>query len=380
VRVPARAVDEVELELHADGGRRVTVREGARVLARSAGTVRVALERRDEPVLRISTEGIRVGPEQRAHGDARRLGAFVRRIAWRGADGAGELDLSLPCALREAPVTLSRDRFHLPLNRSVVRFADAFLVHSEYVKERVLADRNAPTPVGVVHHGSERRWSDADRRATRGRLGLAGPWLDAFLVTSFGGVQRHKRVDQALHALARARRERGDVRLVLAGSLSGDLDPRALARSLGVADAVHVTGFVPEELGWEWLQAGDVALNLRGPTTGGTSGGIFQAFSIGRPVIASDAAEQKELPDACVVKVPLGAGEVEALARVLVDLRDDPARRAALEAATRRFVDEHCHWSIVAQRYAEHLATFPRARSARRSLFAAARARAERAR
>jgi glycosyltransferase involved in cell wall biosynthesis len=379
VRLPARGIEEVELELHADPGRSVTVLEGVRVLASGTGELRFRPEQKDEPALCIATEGIRVGPEQRRHGDARRLGVFVRRIAWRG-ESSGELDLAGPCALREVPVTLSRDRFLLPLNRSIVRFADAFVAHSEYVKRRILAERNAPTPVAVVHHGSERRWRDEERRATRARLGLAGPWLDAFLVTSFGGVQPHKRVDQALRALARARSERADLRLVLAGSLSGDFDARALARSLGIEEAVHFTGFVPEELGWEWLHAGDVALNLRGPTSGGTSGGIFQAFSMGRPVIASDAAEQQELPDACVVKVPLGAGEVESLARVLVSLRDDPARRRALEAAVRRFVDEHCHWSIVAQRYAACLASFPHARSARKRLIAAARAREPRTR
>ncbi len=376
VRIPCRGVEEIELELHVDSGRRVAILEGGALLARGAGSHRLRPARADEPVLRITTEGIRVGDEQRRHGDARRLGVFVRRIAWRSAAGPGELDLAAPCVLRETAVTLARDRFRLPLNRSIVRFADAFLVHSEYVKERILAERNAPTPIGVVHHGSERRWRDADRRETRARLGLSGPWLDSFLVTSFGGVQPHKRVDRALQALALARAQRGDVRMVLAGSLSGEFDPRAMVRNLRLEEAVHFTGFVPEELGWEWLHAGDLALNLRGPSSGGTSGGIFQAFSTGRPVIASDAAEQRELPDSCVVKVPLGAGEVETLARVLVELRDDPARRAQLEAAARRFVEEECHWSIVAQRYAEHLASFPRARGARRSLIATARARA----
>jgi glycosyltransferase involved in cell wall biosynthesis len=113
-----------------------------------------------------------------------------------------------------------------------------------------------------------------------------------------------------------------------------------------------------------------VALNLRGPSTGGTSGGIFQAFSLGRPVIASDAAEQRELSDTCVLKVPLGAEEVHALARTLVRMRDDPALRARLEQAARDFVERECHWSIVAERYAEHLATFPPPRASRRGLFA----------
>jgi glycosyltransferase involved in cell wall biosynthesis len=252
----------------------------------------------------------------------------------------------------------------------VVRFADAFVVHSEYVRDRILEDRNSTTPIGVLHHGAEFRMRDEERRETRRRLELPEEWLDAFVVTSFGGVQAHKRIDKALEALAQARRERDDIRLILAGSLAGEFDPKAMARHLGLEDAVHFTGFVTEEKAWDWLHAGDVALNLRGPSTGGTSGGLFQAFSVGRPVIASDAAEQRELPDSCVIKIPLGEGEVPTLAKTLVELRDDPERRAELEREVLRFVEEECHWGIVARQYAEYMERFPHARASRRGLLA----------
>lgn len=41
----------------------------------------------------------------------------------------------------------------LALNRSVVRFADAFFVHEASLGERVIEDRNAATPVGVLPRG-----------------------------------------------------------------------------------------------------------------------------------------------------------------------------------------------------------------------------------
>ncbi|NOT28829.1 MAG: glycosyltransferase [Planctomycetes bacterium] len=269
------------------------------------------------------------------------------------------------------PVTLGRDRFALALNRSVVRFADAFIVHSRYVAERILEDRNAHTPLGILHHGAEQRWREDDRRAARRSLGLSEDWVRACLVVSFGGVQAHKRIDKVLQALALARKQRGDIRLILAGSMnSNDLDAAGLVRQLGLTDAVRFTGYLSEVDAWEWLHAGDLAINLRGPTTGGTSGGIFQAFSMGRSVIASDAAEQKELPDSCVVRVPLGTGEVEALARELIALRDDPARRDQLEASVRDFVRRECHWSVVARQYADYLRAFPRPRASRRKLIA----------
>jgi glycosyltransferase involved in cell wall biosynthesis len=370
VRIPAEGVSRVWIEFHLDAGRSLRVHQGGRLLGEATNrSLELEPAQRDRPELLLEVTGVRVTKEQRRHGDARRLGCAVTRIAWSDPRGEHVLDLGAPAAVPLVPVNLTRDRFELPLNRSVVRFGDAFLCHSRYVAERILRERNASTPLGLVHHGSLDRWRDGDRKAARRALGLPPEWVDSCLIVSFGGVQPHKRIERIFAALARARRERADIRLILAGSMhSSEFDPVRQAAHLGLADAVKFTGYLSEVEAWDWLHAADLAINLRGPTTGGTSGGIFQAFSMGRAVIASDAAEQKELPNDCVVRVPLGEGEVETLARELVLLRDDPARRARLEEGVRRFVREECHWRVVAKKYAEHLASFPRARASRRKL------------
>jgi glycosyltransferase involved in cell wall biosynthesis len=372
VRIPGEDVERVRFELFLEPGRSVIVRQEGRVLAEASSDVlEVEPVRRERPELLLETTGIRVSAEQRRHGDTRRLGCAVRRITWREAGAERELDLAQPCAVPPAPVTLSRDRFVLALNRSVVRFADAFIVHSQYVADRIRAERNSHTALGILHHGSSDRWRDGDRHVARRDLGLPEAWVRSCLVVSFGGIQAHKRIDKVLHAIALARRQRPDIRLILAGSMhSGDLDPRVLSQQLGLDEAVRFTGYLSEAEAWDWLHAGDFAVNLRGPTTGGTSGGIFQAFSMGRSVIASDSAEQKELPDGCVVRIPLGKDEVEVLARELVALRDDPGRRDRLEANVRRFVRTQCHWNVVARQYAEYMRAFPRARASRRKLIA----------
>ena len=372
LRIPSDTVESVHFDLHLDPGRGLRVHGGGRVLCEERqGTFELAPPRPDRPELVLETLGVAVTEEQRRHGDARRLGCFVRRVTWSDAQGEHELDLRQAPTLSLEPISLSRDRFDLAFNRSVVRFADAFVCHSRFVAERVRADRNAVTPFGILPHGSEDRWRSTERGAARRALGLPEEWARSFLVVSFGGVQPHKRIDKVLEALARARRQRPDVRLILAGSIQGGtFDPRGLTRHLGLSEAVRFTGYLPETQAWDWLHAGDIAINLRGPTTGGTSGGIFQAFSMGRSVIASDAAEQKELPQDCVVRVPLGEGEVEALARAFVELRDDPARRERLEERVRAYVRESCHWRVVARQYHEYLSAFPRPRASRRKLIA----------
>jgi glycosyltransferase involved in cell wall biosynthesis len=372
LRIPGEEVEWVRFETHLEPGRHLRVHEtGSPTLDFASGSFEMRPMRRSQPELVLETTGVRVTKTQRRYGDPRRLGCAVHRILWRDATGEHELDLQQSCAVPPCMVTLSRDRFELPLNRSVVRFADSFIVHSEYVAQRIRDERNAHTPLGILQHGSEDRWRDDDRRAARRALGLSEDWVNSCVVVSFGGVQPHKRIDKVLQALAMARKQRTDIRLILAGSMSsGEFDPRGMARALGLADAVHFTGYLDEVAAWDWLHAGDFSINLRGPTTGGTSGGIYQAFSMGRSVIASDAAEQKELPEECVVRIPLGATEVETLARELVQLRDDTARRDRLEAGVREFVRTRCHWRVVARQYAEYLSNFPRARASRRKLIA----------
>jgi glycosyltransferase involved in cell wall biosynthesis len=376
-RPPGVPAQRLRLELHAPARRSLRLsRSGAVLLERELGAGDHALEQAlpdpaaTDPVL-LELGGVRVPPAQRRGGDGRRLGVFVRRLAF-GADGAwSEVDLGQRAAAPLRTIALARDRFGLPLNRGIVRFGDAFVVHSEHVAQRVRIDRNAPTPVAVVPHGADPRWRSDDRREERLRLGLPASWRDGFLVTSFGGLQARKRLDVVVEALAIARRSRPDVRLALIGAEHPeDVDVPALARRFAVADAVHLTGHVPEEQARRWIHAGDLAVQLRGPSTGGTSGGLLQSLGQGRGVIASALDEQRELPDECVHKLHPGQGEAARLAQKLVELRDSPSVLAAMEQAARDYVQATCRWELVAARYLEALERFPAPRASRRSLIA----------
>lgn len=360
---PRSAIDELRIEIHAAAGRTVTLWQANERLAgfvsrpdHGDDAFEVQPDAARAPLFVLRTEPVEITEEQKKWGDTRRLGCLVKSIRYCVEGVWHDLDLAQPQALPFIPVTLSRDRFDLPFNGTIVRNADAFIVHSDYVGDRIRRERGPQSRVGRVWHGSERRWDDRDRREVRRGLGLDEAWLDDFLLVSFGGVQPHKRIDKLLDALAVARRTNPRLRLALVGKVAGDFfDAADEVRRRGLDDAVVLTGFVDEEVGWEWLKAGDLSVNLRGPTSGGTSGGIFQSFGLGRAVLASDAAEQRELPDACTVKVPLGDGEVEALAAQMHAMSGDPSRRDALEASVRGFVDDECHWTHCADRYLELL-------------------------
>ena len=80
------------------------------------------------------------------------------------------------------------------------------------------------------------------------------------------------------------------------------------------------------------MAACDVCVNLRAPTMGETSGSVIRQLSLGKPVVVSDVGWFAELPDAVALKVPVDAGETDALYAALELLARDEGARASMSA------------------------------------------------
>jgi glycosyltransferase involved in cell wall biosynthesis len=347
----------VLVALHAPRGRRI------RLVARDMDEARVQgddarheleLAVRLPCTLEFSATGSRLLAGQAACGDARDLGAHIVGVEVRDASGARQVDWTRP-SRHPAPPALSTRRFELALNRSALRAARACFVHSEELATRVRAARGG-LPVHVVEHGAAEEPAGIDRADAQRLLGITP---GKFIVASFGGVQAHKRIAVLVEACARARRERPTLELLLAGAPDPELDLDALLARHGERDMVHRLGRVEEERIPLVLAASDLCVQLRGPSTGGTSGGVHRALAARRAVVASDLAEQRELPDECVLKLPQDADEVDRLARWLVRAHDEPERLRAMERAAGEHVRARAAWSVVARRQVELLEATP---------------------
>jgi hypothetical protein len=161
----------------------------------------------------------------------------------------------------------------------------------------------------------------------------------AALLGSFGFQTPIKRTDRVIAALAR--KELANAHLVIAGEISPALELEREARELGVADRVHIVGFLDYREFEAAISACDLCVNLRYPTAGETSASLLRVLALGRPVVVSDYAQSAELPDAVVVKVPLGKDEVETLAERLGGLLGDGDRLRRMAEQSRRHVREH---------------------------------------
>lgn len=224
--------------------------------------------------------------------------------------------------------------FGLPARRTLLRRQRGVLVHSEWAA-RTIRDADAEIAVRAVPMGIPLPAPPDAEATTRWRLAKGIP-VSAPLIGSFGFQTPIKRTDRAIAALASE--ALADVHLAIGGEVSERLGLAASAVDLGVADRVHLLGFLDFDEFETAIGACDLCLNLRYPTAGETSASLLRELAVGRPVIVSDYAQFADLPNEVAVKVPFGEREVETITGVVGDLLRDSARLESMSTAAREYV------------------------------------------
>ncbi|HWZ85136.1 MAG TPA: glycosyltransferase family 1 protein [Thermoanaerobaculia bacterium] len=241
--------------------------------------------------------------------------------------------------------------------RRALRRADRIITVS-YNSKRDLVDYFgiAPSRIAVIYNGVAGRFradlppSERDRVAAK--YGLPRPYL-LFL----GGEKPHKNVRNVLRAFAEARRTRAlPHALVLAGPMPRNRSRvEALIAALDLSPSVFRPGIVPEE-DLPGLYAGADAF-LYPTLYEGFGLPVAEAMACGVPVLTSSTSALQEIAGGYAYLVdPM---DVDAIARGIVDLATDPARRAEFADLGRRRAADFS-WDRAAQQtlavYAEALA------------------------
>jgi len=222
--------------------------------------------------------------------------------------------------------------------RRALRRADRIITVSHNSK-RDLVDYFgiAPSRIEVVYNGVAGRFRAdlprAERERVAAKYGLPRPYL-LFL----GGEKPHKNVRNVLRAFAEARRTRAlPHALVLAGPMPPNRSRvEALIAALDLGPRVFRTGVVPEE-DLPGLYAGADAF-LYPTLYEGFGLPVAEAMACGVPVLTSSTSALQEIAGGYAYLVdPM---DVDAIARGIVDLATDPARRAEFaELGKRRAAD-----------------------------------------
>jgi len=244
--------------------------------------------------------------------------------------------------------------FFRSATRTAVRRAARVVVPSKATRDEVVRVLEADaTTIDVAYHGVDAKTfhppTDAEQQRVQARLGLAGQPYVAFL----GMLEPRKNVPNLIAGWVRAFADRQDApALVLAGGSGWD---------------DHVDGAVAEVpshlrvLRPGYLRFSDLRGYLGGarvvayPSHGEGFGlPVLEAMACGAPVLTT---RRLSLPEVGGEAVAYTEPDADSIAAALVDLYDDPDRRAALGAAgsarSREFT-----WAASAE---AHLASYARA-------------------
>jgi glycosyltransferase involved in cell wall biosynthesis len=229
--------------------------------------------------------------------------------------------------------------YQMAVNRRVVNHAVGVIVHNRWTAEAVKS-HGTNLPVEIIHHPvpQAERAEKLDRQQARLNLGIP---QDALVLATFGRLAPPKRLEVILRVWAQLRQEFSNARLFLVGELDPASDrfniPK-LMKDLGIVEHVHVTGYIERSRFVEYMAATDIALNLRYPHAGETSGTLVRLLNAGIPTITSNVGAFAEVPDDCCWKVDVDETEEMLLLAYLRRLAADQALRKQMSANAVHFV------------------------------------------
>lgn len=285
---------------------------------------------------------------------------LVARCTLEAGDAAGYLyHLAYARGRAGAAMALRRsndifdeqEQFLEPLNGLLLGRSLGAIVHSRWAAEQIRRE-HPHLPVAVVpHHLSPHPLPD--REETRHRLGLSP---DEVVIASFGFITPEKQVERLLWAYGQLREEFPRTRCFLVGEPSPLLDLPGLLARLGLEDVV-VTGYVDIEHFYRYIAACDIAVNLRYPSAGETSGALIRLLGNGKAVILSNMQQFTEWPDDICLKVDPGPSAGPMLLHYLRRLIADEGLRRRLGENARRYIAEHCALAHSAQGYLDFISS-----------------------
>ncbi len=174
-------------------------------------------------------------------------------------------------------------------------------------------------------------------------LGLSGKTVLLFV----GRLAAQKSIPTVIAALAQARQDCPDLHLVLVGEGPQHEALQAQVRELHLTQSVTFAGLNDDV--HPFFNAADIF--VLPSQVEGISNALLEAMSAGLACVASAVGGNPEVLDhgQCGVLLPVGA--VDAWARVIAELGNQPQRRKILGEAARQRILEHYDFSVIGARY-----------------------------
>lgn len=249
------------------------------------------------------------------------------------------------------------DRWTDRVDRRAGRGADLVITGSRFAREQALATLGLdPERVAVVYYGVDDRYAPmAPDEAVRAEYGLADRWL----LLHVGSLSARKNLGALLRAFRAVYRAVPAARLVLVGRGPEEETLRALARDLGVAEAVVWAGYVSDARKRALYGLADIYCSASRMEGFGLA--VAEAMACGVPVVSTAVGSIPEVVADGETGLLVASDDADALANAILRLRDgDLARRlagAGIARVNARFRWDRCVDETLAF-YGQTLATW----------------------
>jgi glycosyltransferase involved in cell wall biosynthesis len=227
-----------------------------------------------------------------------------------------------------------------PCSYSVIANAQHVIVHSEYSRNQARAwyGEAAADKLTVIPHLREPEHKEPDREGARERIGISP---DDILVCAFGLLGESKCNDKLVEAWASSKLAADPkCKLVFVGENEAGQYGKRLVRAISEIpreNSVTITGWADRSTFEDYLQASDIAVQLRTRSRGETSGTVLDCMSRGVPLIVNADGSMAEVAKDAAIILPKAFSTGD-LVEALETLRDDPEKRAALGRNGREIV------------------------------------------
>jgi glycosyltransferase involved in cell wall biosynthesis len=240
------------------------------------------------------------------------------------------------------------------LERFISRRLPAAVLTSSLRARQLLQDQFA-VPPQIIHplpdcvdlnRFDPAKFLPEEKAALRRQLGIPD---GCPVVAYLGLLAGYQGTDHLIQAAARLKEQGQEIHFLIMG-FPGVPRYAALARELGVADRVTLTGAVSYETAPFYLSLGDVAVSAKMSNSEG-SGKVLNYMAMAQPVVVYDSPVHREYLGEWGVYVP--PADVDALAGAILSLVCEPERRAHLGFGLRRRAADHFCWGQAAGRMSQ---------------------------
>ncbi|MYL25268.1 MULTISPECIES: glycosyltransferase [Halomonadaceae] len=232
-----------------------------------------------------------------------------------------------------------------PVNFEFLKKAVGIISHSEYSKE--LAGKWYQESVTenwsvIPHLRSAIPKIENGKRDAKTKLGFSEQDL---VVCCFGVIGPTKCNKAVVESWLNANLANDPKKyLIFVGQDNDDRYSRELKQIIkknGLKDKVRITGFASHNLFHQYLDAADLAVQLRTLSRGETSGTVLDCMNHGVPVVVNANGSMSELDQDSVWMLPddFGQGQLQDALMVLID--DEQRREAMVERAREVLVEQH---------------------------------------